>query len=62
MKNEKVKIRLFIKDCSECPKVQKQRMYADGYNYYCTVSNKIVAEYIEYPSEMPSVPKDCPLR
>ena len=62
MKKEKVKIHLYIENCSECPKVKTRRMYADGYDYYCTISNKMVAEYIEYPSEMPSVPKDCPLR
>ena len=63
------KIILEIKNCSECPKVIygrrfKSDIWDDGgvYDYNCSITGKIVASWIEYPSQMPQIPDDCPLR
>ncbi len=57
-------IQLQIKDCSECPKHTTKRTPHSGYanDYYCTLTWDKVGSYIEWLSEMPEVPENCPLR
>lgn len=57
-------IHMEIKDCSECPKHRTERTPRTGYaiDYFCKITGEMVASYIEWPDEMPDVPKDCPLR
>lgn len=64
MANIPVEIKLIIKDCSECPKHRTEHTPYSGYasDYYCELTGKKIAGYIEWPGEMPEVPEDCPLR
>lgn len=57
-------IQMQIKDCSECPKHKTERTPCSGYasDYYCRLTGNKIAGYIEWPSEMPEVPENCPLR
>ncbi len=60
-------IRLTIENCSECPYVRKKRVWTDDswdeiYDYFCSISNKKVAAYMEWFDKMPDVPKDCQIR
>lgn len=56
----KIKIEKEIRDCQECPIVQDSHGGGDTVNYHCPVLRRNVGYQIEYRSEMPNIPKDCP--
>lgn len=66
------KIIVEIKNCQDCPFVKETRHWTPdswdhAFDYYCkkveTINGpKTIAEYIEFPSEMPDVPSWCPCR
>lgn len=64
MANAPVEIKLMITDCSECPKHRTERTPRSVYanDYFCILTGDKIAGYIEWPDEMPPVPKNCPLR
>lgn len=64
MKNNSTDIILTINNCSKCPKHRVERTPQTGYaiDYYCEITNHKVASYIEWPSEIPPVPDNCPLK
>lgn len=62
-----VKIQLEIENCDKCPFHYTERAYtADSFecveDYYCGVSQKKIAGYVERDKELPQVPKWCPYR
>jgi hypothetical protein len=61
------KIVMEIKNCLECPKCEPRRIYTSdswehAYDYYCKKNGEQIAHYIEWPSEMPPVPDNCPMK
>lgn len=66
-------IALTINTCKECPHCYNQRHYTSdswehAYDYFCGLlptndgGHYRVGFYIEWPSEMPSVPDCCPIK
>lgn len=59
--------RLFVvTNCAKCPNCEQERTPRAGYahDYYCKATGKMIAGYIEWPSEMPKdgeFPDWCPL-
>lgn len=59
------KIGLEINKCRSCPLVEIERTPKAGYafDYFCSATSpmKLIASYVEYPSEIPEVPDWCPI-
>ena len=51
-----------IKDCQDCPFVKDSYGGGETVNYHCIITGNSVGHQIEWRSEMPPVPKDCPCR
>ena len=61
----KTKIQIELTSCRNCPYVDITRTPGAGYafDYWCEFSErKLILGYIEYPSEIPSIPEWCPCR
>lgn len=57
-------VKVCVDRCDKCPHIKISRTFGAGYahDFTCTVVNKIVAEYVEYAYEMPSIPSWCPFK
>jgi hypothetical protein len=61
-----MRIAIKIKDCSECPNFQSERVYtADSfetvYTWKCTPHNRIIKRYVETFDKVP-IPEWCPIK
>ena len=61
----KIRFEYEINKCNECPAyMTKETLTPDSWehasNCYCGVNNKKIADYIEWDSELPEIPKWCP--